>query len=109
MNILDIISLAKAGYTAKDVKELLTMDAQINEEKKVEDPAPDPAPDDEKEIDYKALYESQIEEIEKLKADNLKISDDLKKAQKINAKAPIDNDDNTKTSQSIWEDFLKGR
>lgn len=108
MNILDIISLAKAGYTAKDVKELLTMDAAINEDPKDDDPAPDPESDD-KEIDYKALYESQIEEIEKLKADNHKISDDLKKAQKVNAKAPIPNDDNTKTSQSIWEDFLKGR
>lgn len=108
MNILDIISLAKAGYTAKDVKELLTMDAKINEDQK-DDPAPDPVPDDDKDIDYKALYESQIEEIEKLKADNLKVSEDLKKAQKVNAKAPIPNDDNTKTSQSIWEEFLKGR
>lgn len=62
MHIKDIIALAKAGYKASEVKELMAL-----EEKVVENPSsttpvetelePDPEPD------YKALYEAEKDKV----------------------------------------------
>ena len=77
LNIMDLLSFAKAGYSPKDVKELLEMDIpepspklpevvpQIMEQKDAENAAKEPAqvlpsPDDNagaEDIDYKKLYE----------------------------------------------------
>lgn len=111
MNIKDIITLAKMGYSAEDVKNILATDVKENNKSPNEDPAPDePSEDNEKDIDYKTLYESSIEEINTLKAENEKITEDLKKAQKVNSNKDFSGvDNNTKKSLDIWEEFLKGR
>lgn len=111
MKITDIITLAKMGYSAEDLKNILTTDFNEFEKAPIEDPAPDASSEDnEKDIDYKALYESSIEEINNLKAENAKVREDLEKAQKVNSKKDFSSDDDiNKKSLDIWENFLKGR
>ena len=111
MNIKDIITLAKMGYSAEDVKNILATDVKEIENPPIEDPAPDESSEDnEKDVDYKALYESSVEEINTLKAENQKVTEDLKKAQKVNSKKDFSSDDDiNKKSLDIWENFLKGR
>lgn len=111
MIIKDIITLAKMGYSAEDVKNILATDVKEVEKSPIEDPAPDESTEnDEKDIDYKSLYESSIEEINTLKAENTKIKEDLEKAQKVNSKKDFSGDDDiNKKSLDIWENFLKGR
>lgn len=73
LSIKDVVSLAKAGYKPADVKELIEMSKEAQEEpapeeKKPEQPAPEekkpeePAPEEkEPEIDYKAKYNELLE------------------------------------------------
>ena len=93
LNLADLLSFAKAGYTPKDVKELLEMeipenspspknpkDNQAPEEKKAEENAPkvsakeEPSPDaaDADGIDYKKLYEEEAEKVKQLQIANTK-------------------------------------
>lgn len=106
MNILDIIALAKAGYTAKDVKELLKV--EVNEVNNEPSEAK-PEESEEKDIDYKTLYEKSIEEINTLKAEAEKVTNDLKQAQKVNSKSDISNEDTKEAPLEVWENFIKGR
>ena len=105
MNILDVIALAKAGYTAKDVKELLA--AEVNEVNDTVDTKPEEST--EKDINYKELYENAIEEINTLKTEAEKMNNDLKQAQKVNSTSDISDNDNTEKPLEIWENFIKGR
>lgn len=87
----DIIALAKAGYTPKDVKELMTMEApaeptspqtqtevpevnisQSKEETSVNTSSPEPkeSPKAEAEPDYKAMYEAEKEKVNALQNKN---------------------------------------
>ena len=98
LTLADLLSFAKAGYTPKDVKELLTM--EVPETKKSEDvkkdPEKDPDPEENKKgqetveehqqkdptsnedpgsdkiIDYKLKYEEAQETIKKLQEQNTK-------------------------------------
>lgn len=93
LNIVDLLSFAKAGYSPKDVKELLEMDIPDNiptptnpevihapEEKKAEENTPKesvqpvPSPDEAKtdDIDYKKLYEEEKEKVNRLQEANTK-------------------------------------
>lgn len=95
MNLLDIISLAKAGYKKADIDELLAI--QIDEpepepaagstepddgSKGEPEPSPEPSADD---PDYEQLYNELRSELEKVK-------NDLKVAQDANRKKPVDPD-----------------
>lgn len=89
LGIMDLLSFAKAGYTPKDVKELLEMDVPepINpepitppeKEKATEntpkedvqvEPSQDELPSDD--IDYKKLYEESEAKLQKLQQENTK-------------------------------------
>lgn len=91
LNVMDLLSFAKAGYTPKDVKELLSMDIpedvpapknsddnQAPEEKKAEENEPKVSPNKEPspdaggadDIDYKKLYEEEAEKVKRLQEAN---------------------------------------
>lgn len=86
MKLSDILALAKQGYSASDIKELI----QLAEGKEVEKPEPDTettetetettsdkgteeteqTEEHTEETDYKSLYEQTVTELKKLQADN---------------------------------------
>lgn len=90
LGIMDLLSFAKAGYSPKDVKELLEMEIQdpspkspevvpdVKEQKDAENaakesaqvlPSPiDDAPADD--VDYKKLYEEEAEKVKQLQKQN---------------------------------------
>ena len=93
MNLLDIISLAKAGYKKADIDELLAI--QIDEpepepaagstepddgSKGEPEPSPEPSAND---PDYEQLYNDLRSELNKVK-------NDLKVAQEQNRRKPVD-------------------
>ena len=105
MNLLDIISLAKAGYKKADIDELLAI--QIDEPEPEQqpdstepdigakgalDPSPEPSADD---PDYEQLYNDLRSELDKVK-------NDLKVAQQRNVSH--DNSGNGK-EVSAWDDL----
>ena len=106
MNLIDIISLAKAGYKKADIDELLAI--QIDEPepepqtdnstepdigaKGAPDPSPEPSADD---PDYEQLYNDLQSELDKVK-------NDLKVAQQRNISH--DNSGNGK-EVSAWDDL----
>lgn len=75
----DLVTLAKAGYTPDNVKEILKMSNE-NEKKEKEEPKEESKEkepetkiytnDKESEPDYKALYESTKNELDKIRVDN---------------------------------------
>ena len=114
MNIADIITLAKQGYKPSDIKELIELTNAAEQQAPVipetAEPDIETAEDtDNKPIDYKALYEAQTEELNKLKADNKKVNDDLKQAQKDNINQDISGIEPAETAAQIWENFIKAR
>lgn len=97
LTLADLLSFVKAGYSPKDVKELLTMEVpetkKAEDEKKEEklpdpeenkkgqetveepqqkDPTSDQETDSKKIIDYKLKYEEAQETIKKLQEENTK-------------------------------------
>lgn len=93
MNLLDIISLAKAGYKKADIDELLAIPIDEPEpepaagstdpddgSKGEPEPSPEPSAND---PDYEQLYNDLRSELEKVK-------NDLKVAQDANRKKPVD-------------------
>ena len=95
MNLLDIISLAKAGYKKADIDELLAIpidepdpepaagSTEPDDGSKGEpEPSPEPSADD---PDYEQLYNDLRSELDKVK-------NDLKLAQDANRKKPVDPD-----------------
>lgn len=96
MNLLDIISLAKAGYKKADIDELLAI--QIDEPEPEPQPnstepengskgEPEPSPEPSaKDPDYEQLYNELRSELDKVK-------NDLKVAQEHNRSKPIDPND----------------
>lgn len=93
MNLLDIISLAKAGYKKADIDELLEIpidepdpepaagSTESDDGSKGEpEPSPEPSAND---PDYEQLYNDLRSELEKVK-------NDLKVAQDANRKKPVD-------------------
>ena len=95
MNLLDIISLAKAGYKKADIDELLAIpidepdpepaagSTEPDDGSKGEpEPSPEPSADD---PDYEQLYNDLRSELDKVK-------NDLKVAQDANRKKPVDPD-----------------
>lgn len=112
MNISDIIALAKQGYKPGDIKELIELTApESNSNVSEQDAAtPDNAAQDEdnKPIDYRALYEDSIKELENVKASNKKLADDLKQAQKENSNKDISDGDNPlEDARNTWAEFIK--
>lgn len=105
MNLLDIISLAKAGYKKADIDELLAI--QIDEPEPEPQPdstepdidakgAPDPSPEPSaNDPDYEQLYNDLRSELDKVK-------NDLKVAQQRNISH--DNSGNGKEI-SAWDDL----
>ena len=95
MNLLDIISLAKAGYKKADIDELLAIpidepdpepaagSTEPDDGSKGEpEPSPEPSAND---PDYEQLYNDLRSELDKVK-------NDLKLAQDANRKKPVDPD-----------------
>ena len=90
LGIMDLLSFAKAGYSPKDVKELLTMEipeqlnptevSKITEQEGAENSAKEPEKvlspqidsEDVKDIDYKKLYEEEAEKVKQLQTMNTK-------------------------------------
>ena len=90
LGIMDLLSFAKAGYSPKDVKELLSMEipeqlnpaevSQITEQKDAENSAKEPEnvlpsqndSEDAEDIDYKKLYEEEAEKVKQLQTMNTK-------------------------------------
>lgn len=90
LGIKDLLSFAKAGYSPKDVKELLSMEipeqlnpeevSQITEQKDAENLAKETKEDlpsqidseDAEDIDYKKLYEEEAEKVKQLQTMNTK-------------------------------------
>lgn len=112
MLITDIIALAKEGYKPSDIKELLELtnnaNVSTNEDISVQ-PVEVTEDHEDKDVDYKALYEAQLDEIAKLKSDNKKVSEDLKQAQKNNINQDISNNKNIDAPIDIWTKFIKER
>lgn len=91
LGIMDLLSFAKAGYSPKDVKELLEMDIpepspklpevvpESKEQKDAENAAKEPAQvlpspvasADADDIDYKKLYEEEAEKVKQLQKQNI--------------------------------------
>ena len=91
LGIMDLLSFAKAGYSPKDVKELMEIDIpepspklsevvpEIMEQKDAENAAKEPAqvlpsPLDNagaEDIDYKKLYEEEAEKVKQLQKQNI--------------------------------------
>ena len=90
LGIMDILSFAKAGYTPKDVKELMEIEIP---EPSPKSPEPIPEPTEQRmtaenaakesakdmpsqdgakadDIDYKALYEKEVEKVKRLQSQN---------------------------------------
>lgn len=113
MNIADILSLAKQGYKPSDIKELIELAnaaEQVPVITETAEPDIETADDpDNKPVDYKALYEAQSEELNKLKADNKKANEDLKQAQKDNINKDVSGIEIIESPQKILEDFFKAR
>lgn len=114
MNIADILSLAKQGYKPSDIKELIELTNAAEQQTPVIPAAAEPdietAEDpDNKPVDYKALYEAQLKEIDRLKEDNQKANEDLKQAQKDNINEDISSGIEIESPQKILEDFFKAR
>ena len=88
LGIKDLLSFAKAGYSPKDVKELLSLEipepknpeeiSKITEQKDAENLAKEPKEDlpsqndseDAGDIDYKKLYEEEAEKVKQLQTMN---------------------------------------
>lgn len=90
LGILDIVALAKAGYKASDIKELMSVEvadptpedggmetpadkeAQPATENSAKETEKDKqgAPEKEDDVDYKSLYEEKCKELEKAQAVN---------------------------------------
>jgi hypothetical protein len=90
LGIMDLLSFAKAGYSPKDVKELLSMEipeqlnpsevSKITEQEGAENLAKEPKEDlppqidtdNAEDIDYKKLYEEEAEKVKQLQTMNTK-------------------------------------
>lgn len=101
MNLMDIVALAKQGYTPSDIRELISMSESVPtdqteeaEQKTVPEEVQKVEAEDDQAtdaIDYKALYEEE-------KAKNDQLSDDLQKAQNKNVTVDLsDKSDTTDT------------
>lgn len=87
MNLSDIIALAKAGYSVKDVRELLAIEtpAPTAPVEKAEEITPEPAQENndvespiesaplENEPDYKSMYEKTLADLKKAQQANTRI------------------------------------
>ena len=113
MKFTDILALAKQGYTPADIKELLAIQTDNNDEAPDDQSATDtdkaegPAQDEpENEPDDLASLESAQykEEIEKLKAQTAALQSQLTQAQKDNLKKDLTKD--TKSPEQILSDFF---
>lgn len=102
MNLMDIVALAKQGYTPSDIRELINMSEDVPAADQPEEAEQKTAPEEVQKveaeddqsndaIDYKALYEEE-------KAKNDQLSGDLQKAQNKNVTVDLsDKSDTTDT------------
>lgn len=79
MNLLDRITLIRAGYSRKEIDAMIAEDAEAaakaaEEQAKDPEPAEDPEPEKKPEPDYKKLYEAQTEALEKAQAANRQVN-----------------------------------
>lgn len=115
INLADIITLAKAGYTPAQVKELITLsekepDAKPEEQQAATAPTSEAATEsaepekatenaeqhsepEQKEIDYKALYE--------------KTQEDLKKAQAVNRSTDLSDKEASADPYKDLQDYVR--
>ena len=104
MTVKEIITLAMQGYKPGDIKELIELAKDIPEPAPAPEPEPipEPAPAPEPaapEFDYAA-------EIEKLKAENDRIKNDLQKAQEFNRTASAPEVPKKSNQETINDMFL---
>ena len=112
MNLLDIISLAKAGYKKSDIDELLSVQIDesenhddssksMDEENPSESDGVDFPEESDETPDYEKLYNEIKNELEKVKID-------LKTAQENNIRKDIsDNDDDSlKNLEDVFRSFM---
>lgn len=113
MNVNDLLTLAKAGYTPELLTKLLGVEEkpqpkielpaeetkeESKQEEKKEEPKEEPKQEEKKEEpDYKALYEEEQKKVKKLQAQN--VSKDIS-----GGSAPISVEDHV---LEIFKDFFK--
>ena len=95
MTLSETLQLIKAGFTAKDIKEMAKAEAA-----EPEAPSEPAAPAESAEPDYKAMYE-----IEKIRAD--KAEADLRTAQQKNINTDNGFDINTDSIDAVTEIFKR--
>lgn len=109
----DIVALARAGFTPKEVKELMAMDKQTSAEEPAENPEEAPEQPEQENAPEEDPAETEAEtEPEDRTAELQKQIDDLKKqlaaAQKKNAKQNLQGQDPVKTEQEKLEEIARG-
>lgn len=77
----DVATMLNAGFTASEIKDMIKLDLDAKKEAKeakeddtkvFETPAPKQKEKEEKEVDYKALYEQTKKDLDELQSDNTK-------------------------------------
>ena len=118
LSIADLLSFAKAGYTPKDVKELLSMDVPESKESPgvIQEPIPAPASDEPEpeqkttepnpQKDSTTAPENASAEVIDYKAKYSELEEKMKKLQEQNTRQDISKE-NVKDPFSGVDDFLK--
>ncbi len=120
MNLLETLTLIKAGYSKKEIEAMkaeelnndnstdnstdnsLTKDGKVAEGGAQDEPQNEPTPSkDEDLVNYKSLYEALLE---KSKADQTKLAEELKKAQELNIRKNVGSTPK-KSSDEVLHDF----
>ena len=121
MNIMDIVALARQGFTPADIKELIAEsdssgdlieegeqktpeegEQKTPEEDQVKD---EPEADPEGAIDYKAKYEELEKRFSELQKESSETHNKLQKAQEHNVTKQITG--NTETDSELITDFVR--
>lgn len=113
MNLMDIVALARQGFTPADIKELISAgessgdlieegEQKTPEEDQVKD---EPETDPESAVDYKTKYEELERRFQELEKKTSETQDQLQKAQKHNVTKQITGD--TETDTEVITDFVR--
>ena len=113
MNIMDIVALARQGFTPADIKELIAAsdssgdlieegEQKTSEEDQVKD---EPETDPESAVDYKAKYEELEKRFSELQKESSETHNKLQKAQEHNVTKQITGD--TETDSKVITDFVR--
>lgn len=111
MKLTDILALAKAGYKAGEIKELLSMDSK--EPEGAESPAEIPEKGQAQPVPEKADEQPQPQDpnsedkIKALEAQITELQNNLKAAQAQNAARDISNENKIPDNQQVLDDLVR--